>query len=225
MENWNHDGCGARESTGGTCTATAAEDCGVNGKGRVELLKVRELTRVASPETEDTLLMIAQHGSAHHVETVVRHFRRAKEAQELTREQEQQTNRSLSYHFDDDGSLMLKARLPAEAGAVFMKALELSVEEVRANEPVEDESEDVLPRDFRASASHRIVTPVTDVPYGTSTVKSDTSNETRRCTRLDGGEFSTAWRRSNEWRRQAPNCRARFRGECARRSLEKEESM
>jgi len=119
-------------------------------KGELSYYKVRELTRVASPETEDTLLMIAQHGSAHHVETVVRHFRRAKEAQELTREQEQQANRALSYHFDDDGSLILKARLPAEAGAVFMKALDLSVEEVRSNEPAEGE----------------------DVPAGTPNVKS-----------------------------------------------------
>src|SRR6266404_6337681 len=119
-------------------------------KGELSYYKVRELTRVASPETEDTLLMIAQHGSAHHVEAVVRHFRRAKEAQELTREQEQEANRALSYHIDDDGSLILKARLPAEAGAVFMKALELSVEEVRSNEPADDEN----------------------VPAGTSTVKS-----------------------------------------------------
>jgi len=44
-------------------------------KGELSYYKVRELTRVASPETEDTLLMIARHGSAHHVETVVRHFR------------------------------------------------------------------------------------------------------------------------------------------------------
>jgi len=131
---------------------------------------VRELTRVASPETENILLTIAPHGSAHHVETVVRHFRRAKEAQELTREQEQQANRALSYHFDDDGSLILKARLPAEAGAVFMRALETSVEEVRSNEPVADEN--ILPRDFRATASRRMVTAVTDVPCGTRSVKS-----------------------------------------------------
>jgi hypothetical protein len=118
-------------------------------KGELSYYKVRELTRVASPETEDTLLMIAQHGTAHHVETVVRHFRRAKEAQELTREQQQQANRALSYHFDDDGSLILKARLPPEAGAIFIKALDRSVEEVGSNEPLDDEN----------------------VPYGTSTVK------------------------------------------------------
>lgn len=99
-------------------------------EGELSYYKVRELTRVATPETEDTLLMIAQHGSAHHVETVVRHFRRAKEVQELSREEEQQLSRAVSFQYDDDGSLMLKARLPAEAGAAVMKALNLAMEEV-----------------------------------------------------------------------------------------------
>ena len=121
--------------------------------GELSYYKVRELTRVATPETEDTLLMIAQHGTATHVETVVRHFRRAKEAQELTREQEQQANRALSFRFDDDGSLILNCRLAAEAGAVFMKALEIAVEEVRSNEPAQDEDDN----------EH--------VPHGTPTVK------------------------------------------------------
>jgi len=49
------------------------------------------------------------------------------------------TEATVSYHFDDDGSLILKARLPAVAGAVLMKAIELAVEEVRSNEPADDE--------------------------------------------------------------------------------------
>src|SRR5215831_14709420 len=81
-------------------------------RGELSYYKVRELTRVACPTTEDTLLMIALHGTATHVETVVRHFRRAKEAAELSREEEQQANRFMSYHFDDDGSLVFRARIP-----------------------------------------------------------------------------------------------------------------
>ena len=131
-------------------------------KGELSYYKVRELTRVASPETEDTLLMIAQHGSAHHVETVVRQFRRAKEAQELSREQEQQQNRAVSIQYDDDGSLVLKARLPAEAGAVIVKALNLAMEEAQA-------------REKNTSGGD-------DVPCGTPTVKS--TPRTRRADAL-----------------------------------------
>jgi hypothetical protein len=92
-------------------------------RGELSYSKVRALTRVAEPATEDYLLSIAQLGTAHHVETLVRHYRRAKEAEELSRETRQQANRFLSYQFDDDGSLLLKASLPAEAGALVLKAL------------------------------------------------------------------------------------------------------
>ncbi len=47
--------------------------------------KVRALTRVADVGTEAMLLDIALHGTASHVEKVVRHSRRACEAAELSR--------------------------------------------------------------------------------------------------------------------------------------------
>jgi len=77
------------------------------------------------PATEDYLLSIALHGTAHHVETLVRYYRRAKEAEALCREARQQANRFVSYRYDDDGSLVLTASLPAEAGARVVKALNL----------------------------------------------------------------------------------------------------
>lgn len=92
--------------------------------GELSYSKVRALSRVATPATEDTLLMIALHGTAAHVETVVRHFRRAQESIALDREARQVATRGLHYHYDDDGALVLQARLPAEAGALLVKALD-----------------------------------------------------------------------------------------------------
>ena len=46
-----------------------------------------------------------------------------RETQELTREARQQAGRELTWFHDDDGSLVIRARLPAEAGAIFLKAL------------------------------------------------------------------------------------------------------
>ncbi len=86
------------------------------GRGELSYSKVRELTRVATPATEKYLLDIALHGTASHVERLVRQYRRVQEVEELSREERQQAGRSVSYFFDDDGSLVLKARLPAEAG-------------------------------------------------------------------------------------------------------------
>jgi len=92
--------------------------------GSLSYSKVRAMTRVADAATEQYFLNVALHGTANHVEKLVRAFRRAKESQELSREARQQANRSLSWFHDEDGSLVIKVRLPAEAGAVFLKALE-----------------------------------------------------------------------------------------------------
>jgi hypothetical protein len=103
-------------------------------RGSLSYSKVRALTRVATPATEETLLMIALYGTAHHVESVARYFRQAEEAAELSREARQQATRTVDYWFDHDGSLVLKARLPALAGAHLLKALEVALQAVPATE-------------------------------------------------------------------------------------------
>src|SRR5512141_1092247 len=98
------------------------------GRGELSYAKVRALTRVANAANEEFLLMIGLHGTASHVEKLVRQYRRVQEAEQLSREERQQERRSVSYYFDDeDGSLVLKARLPAEAGMQLLKALEVAI--------------------------------------------------------------------------------------------------
>jgi hypothetical protein len=57
--------------------------------------KVRALTRVATPATEDVLLNVALHGTTHHVEKLVRQSRRVQEQEELSREARQQAGRRI----------------------------------------------------------------------------------------------------------------------------------
>ena len=109
---------------------SAAMEC-----GKLSYSKVREITRVVSAETEDYLLMIAEHGTAQQVEKLVRAYRRCQDAEELSREARQQQTRGVSWRYDDDGSLILNCRLPAEAGAQLVKALELAVEELPKDSP------------------------------------------------------------------------------------------
>ena len=45
-------------------------------RGEISYSKVRAMTRVATVDNEDYLLMIAQHGTAYHMETLVRKYRR-----------------------------------------------------------------------------------------------------------------------------------------------------
>jgi Domain of unknown function (DUF222) len=86
------------------------------GRGELSYSKVRALTRVACPATEQLLLNIALHGTAHHVEAIVRQFRRVQEAAEMSREARQQANRRLTWSCDHDGSMVINARLPADRG-------------------------------------------------------------------------------------------------------------
>ena len=101
-------------------------------RGELSYSKVRALTRVAIAQTEEYLLNIALHGTAAHVEKLVRQYRRAQEAEELSREARQQATRAVTYFYDHDGSLILKGRLPAEIGALVIKALDAAVNDQTA---------------------------------------------------------------------------------------------
>src|SRR5262245_10849127 len=93
-------------------------------RGELSYSKVRELTRVATPESEERLLAVGRAGTAEHVERIVRGWRRmdAKaEAQEATR---QHTSRALHVYPDQDGTVRIRARLTPEVGALLLKALD-----------------------------------------------------------------------------------------------------
>ena len=103
-------------------------------RGELSYSKARAVSRVACEATEEHFLMIALHGTAHHVESLVRGYRRAQQAEELSREAQQHANRGVSYEYAEDGSVVLKARLPAVAGALLIQALEAALERIPAKE-------------------------------------------------------------------------------------------
>ena len=70
---------------------------------------------------------VAKHGTAHHVEKLVSKYRSAKRAEDAAVANEQYRDRELSHYFDHDGCLVIKARLPAEQGALIVKALEMAM--------------------------------------------------------------------------------------------------
>ena len=100
--------------------------------GQLSYSKVRGLTRVARPEIEDDLLNIARHGTAAHVERLVRRYRREQRLEAAREAFAQHEARSLSHWFDEDGSFVLHARLAPEVGALVKRALELAGEHTSA---------------------------------------------------------------------------------------------
>ncbi len=99
-------------------------------KGQLSYSKVRALTRVATEATEEVLLNVALHGTAEHVEELVRKFRQVQEVEELSKVERQYAHRSLHHFFDEDGSMVVKLRLPAEAGVLLLKALEIALPDI-----------------------------------------------------------------------------------------------
>ena len=92
-------------------------------RGELSYSKVRALTRVATPETEERLLRVGRAGTAEHVERIVRGWRRVDrkaEAEETTR---RHRHRALHVYHDEDGMVIIRARLEPEAGAVVVQAL------------------------------------------------------------------------------------------------------
>ena len=140
-------------------------------RGEISYSKVRAMTRVATAENEAHLLMIARNGTAHHVEKLVRQCRRAERLSEAKAATAQFDARSVTYRYDEDGSLLIAARLPAEAGVLVIKALE------RAMDFRDGEERDA---DVTAETSAMIPEhPVKEVTAVTPQVEQDVSAVTR----------------------------------------------
>lgn len=86
--------------------------------GRLSYAKVRAITRVATPDTEKQLLDLALAATASQVERAARAIRR-----NLTPAAVATAERAVSWRWDEDGYLVLRAKLPPEDGARLVAAL------------------------------------------------------------------------------------------------------
>jgi hypothetical protein len=97
------------------------------GRGELCYSQVRALTRIATAETEDDLIMVARHATAGQLEVIVRAYRGLLAADGAGPE-----DRLVRCRHDDDGSLLIEARLPADEGALVLAALEAGRDAIRA---------------------------------------------------------------------------------------------
>src|SRR2546430_12796981 len=93
-------------------------------RGELSYAKVRELTRVATPETEERLLAVGRAGTAAHVERIVRGWRRMDRKAQAREADRHHTARALHVYQDEDGTVRIRGRLAPEVGALLVKALE-----------------------------------------------------------------------------------------------------
>ena len=92
-------------------------------RGELSYSKVRALTRIATPEIEERLLKVGLAGTAEHVERIVRGWRRVDRNVEVEETARWHKHRALHVYHDDDGMVIIRARLEPQAGAVFIQAI------------------------------------------------------------------------------------------------------
>jgi 5-methylcytosine-specific restriction endonuclease McrA len=93
------------------------------GRGELSYCKVRALTRIATRGTEAQLVELGRHSTGAQLEKVVQGYRRVERAT-VERARDAHEQRYLRWSFDDDGSLRIEGRVPADEGAVLLSALE-----------------------------------------------------------------------------------------------------
>lgn len=93
--------------------------------GRLSYSKVRAVSRVAEPHTEAELVEVALEATAAQLERIVRAYRRGQTVKEANAAHR---DRHFSYQWDEDGSLVIRGRLPAEEGELLLKALDAARE-------------------------------------------------------------------------------------------------
>jgi uncharacterized protein DUF222/HNH endonuclease len=98
--------------------------------GELSYSKVRALTRVATPETEERLLAVGRAGTAEHVERIVRGWRRVDRKAENRESARQHKSRAFHVYPDEDGMVVVRGRLTPEVGALLMRALEAGREKL-----------------------------------------------------------------------------------------------
>ena len=102
--------------------------CAAFASGELSFSKLRALTRIADADNEAELLDLARHATAAQVEKLVRAYRRVGRLEECERATAQHASRKLTYYYDDDGSLVIRARLPPDEGAVVLQALNAAMD-------------------------------------------------------------------------------------------------
>src|SRR5688572_577005 len=117
-------------------------------RGELSYAKVRALTRVAEPESEEELLELASHMTASQLERAVRAYRwvTAAEANDL------QSVAYVGYTWEEDGSLTLRARLAPEDGALVLRALEAARDRLQERTWEEEGGSAEPPRPTNAEA-------------------------------------------------------------------------
>jgi hypothetical protein len=92
--------------------------------GRLSYAKVRALTRIAAPDCEAALLEFAVSATAAQTERFCRAWRRVDDGAPAGADRRPEVGQSFQSWTDEEGWLTLKVRMPADAGAALLAAID-----------------------------------------------------------------------------------------------------
>ncbi len=124
-------------------------------RGVVSYSKVRAVTRVATPDTEQALLDVALCGTAAHVEQIVRGWRRVDRTAEAAEDRRRHETRSLRTWVDDDGMVVVRGRLTPEVGALLRRALEAACDQAQPRRTAAAEEAVAVEEQLAPTFAHR----------------------------------------------------------------------
>ena len=108
-------------------------------RGEISYSKVRAMTRAATPQNEKQLLNVARHGTAAHIERLVRVYRRCRERTGASPGETARRREERFYCFaEDDETMVFGGRVSVELGRLLVKALDAMVAEMEADEREDD---------------------------------------------------------------------------------------
>jgi hypothetical protein len=129
--------------------------------GRVSYSKVRAMTRIAAPATEEGLLSVALHGTTSQLEGVVAAARAATDPRPARARRGLWTSRAA------DGSLLVRLRVPAEQGEELMSAIDaLVAQEVGCDGSAEPSGPEQAPGDVADPRAARRLDALSDLVGG-----------------------------------------------------------
>lgn len=99
-------------------------------EGRLSFSKVRALVRIATPAIERALVGLAAYATASQLDRLGQAMPPDPGSDDEQAEQRRQDRRHVRWAWDDEGRLVLRARLDSDEGALVIKALEASMAEV-----------------------------------------------------------------------------------------------
>ncbi len=123
-------------------------------RGELSYSQVRAITRVAVPCDEQRWIDLARVMTGQQLERTVRGVRRArKPAEDETDPGYARWKMRSSVRYDDDGTMVLTVKLPAEQGAVLLAAVDAAREEIDRERDAERSAERSSPQDEDAERS------------------------------------------------------------------------